>query len=425
MVLATLYLGYLLKRWLGKGDRASLLHGENSRRARQFKRKRSMMQKNMFDQGFHKMESASLPSGTTQYLLTPKVENGEGLVVIVHGFGMFSFVFQNFVEDLVGAKRQVLIYDTYGHGFSETSTTTYNMDLFLTQFKELLEYLELDHVTFSLFGHSMGGLLSAEIARRYPEKVEQLALLCPAGSSTINLSDCIKNKRLELFLIHLFHRLVILPVLGNWILRLLSLFSRRVLGERGTVPALELLSGKLSRIDSNHNMRPTGNRFVNMNAMVLEGFFFQARCNSVHVNAFQSILKNMNLMGNNAHVFAGCREAMLSYRAAGQKKGTAIQKANAASVSRDRIVIFWGTDDEYIPYEHVHKLKEIIPEAVIVSFPDCDHFLFLNRPAEFSAAALRFLRGEISRSPSAPIVNRMGRTPSTPIVNSRMGRMRY
>jgi len=360
------------------------------------------MQQDMLDQGFHKMESAKLASGTTQYLLTSKaVEDCSGLVVILHGFGMFSFVFQNFVEDLLVAKRRVLMYDLYGHGFSETSASTYNMDLFMTQFKELLVHLDLDRTTFSLFGHSMGGLLSAEIARRYPEKVEKLALLSPAGSSSVSLSDSINNRRLELGIIHLTHKIITCPVLGTCLLRLASLVSRKLLPK--TLPALELLSGKLSRIDSDQNIRPTGNRFLNMNAMVFEGLLYQVRCNSVHTHAIQSILRTMNLFGDNSHVFAGCREAMLSYRA--QDRGSAIQKPNSSSVSRDRIVIFWGTNDEYIPHEHLAKLAEIIPEASIVSFPDCDHFLFLNRPAEFSAAALRFLKGELNRSPSAPVVN--------------------
>lgn len=367
------------------------------------------MQQDMFDQGFHKMESAKLASGTTQYLLTSKgyIEDGSGLVVIIHGFGIFSFVFQNFVEDLLVSKRRVLMYDLYGHGFSETSASTYNMELFMTQFKELLEYLDLDKTTFSLFGHSMGGLLSAEIARRYPEKVEKLALICPAGSSSVSFADSINDRRLELGLIHLTHKIVTCPVLGTCILRVASLVIRKLLPK--TVPPLELLSGKLSRIDSDHNIRPTGNRFMNMNAMVFGGLLYQVRCNSVHIHAIQSILRTMNLLGDNSHVFAGCREAMLSYRP--QDRGLTIRKPNSSSMSRDRIVIFWGTNDEYVPHSHLAKLAEIIPEATIVSFPDCDHFLFLNRPAEFNAAALRFLKGEISRSPSAPVVNMRKSTP--------------
>eukprot|EP00397_Hematodinium_sp_SG-2012_P035647 GEMP01038369.1.p1 GENE.GEMP01038369.1~~GEMP01038369.1.p1 ORF type:complete len:414 (+),score=48.14 GEMP01038369.1:99-1340(+) len=395
LVLTITLLIYLFYRWARFGKNATSKGVQMARRRQMFDSARTktsrrfQAQTTMSKEGFDRGEFALLPSGVTHYLLSPDVDGSSGFVVLIHGFGVFSFIYQTFVDDLITSKRRVLAYDLYGHGFSETESDVYNLDLFVDQLIELLEHLHLNRTTFCLFGHSMGGLVATEFAQRYPNKIERLALLCPAGSARIRLSTSIRSRSVTFVAVQLAQMIfTMMGPSGVWLLATIT----RKMNKPFESQMLSAMCGKMKRVSSNAVMRSLGNRFLNMNAMILFGLQFQVLSNPHHTVALQSILKNMNLFGDHSGVFARCHDAMSTSTAlTGLKQGS-------------RIVIFWGTDDECLPHSNMEKLKIVMPSAQLVSFQDCDHFLFLNRPDEFSAAALRFLNGCTHRSPSAPVV---------------------
>lgn len=125
----------------------------------------------------HGKKSVALSGGKTAY----EFHEGEGsVVVLVHGFSIPSPVWDNTFDALTGADFRVLRYDLYGRGFSDRPDTKYNSDLFVTQLKELTAKL-VPGKKFILCGLSMGGAISVAFADKYPQSVEKLILIDPAG----------------------------------------------------------------------------------------------------------------------------------------------------------------------------------------------------------------------------------------------------
>jgi len=121
----------------------------------------------------------SLSQGKTYYEIHSN-DKGEGeWVVCVHGITWWSFCFNAMVPVLVANGYRVLVYDLYGRGLSDAPNVIYDLNLFVVQLHELLENLGISRA--SLIGTSFGGLVSAAFCVKYPEKVDRLTLVGPAG----------------------------------------------------------------------------------------------------------------------------------------------------------------------------------------------------------------------------------------------------
>eukprot|EP00948_MAST-09A_sp_MAST-9A-sp1_P003126 g3126.t1 len=223
--------------------------------------------------GFEPGEFVRLSRGRTHYILKGP-PNGQ-LVVLFHGFGVFSFVYQQVLETLTSQGYRVLCFDWYGNGYSDCPRhVRYDVDLFIGQAIELLDALSLNrshnnnnnqwnnpenqsnptnrgsnffsrsksadqahyhgsnssgggryrgapsssrgsrYEKIILLGHSMGGLLAANFARRHPERIKRLVLVSPAGTKVRN----IWKKSLYVNLIHLAHGLATAPIIGSFAL---------------------------------------------------------------------------------------------------------------------------------------------------------------------------------------------------------------
>ncbi|MCE9647670.1 MAG: alpha/beta hydrolase [Chloroflexi bacterium] len=125
-----------------------------------------------------------LSDGVTHYELAGGI-NGR-LVVLVHGFSVPSFIFDNTFEFLIKAGFRVLRYDLFGRGYSDRPRIAYNVEAFVRQLKELLDGLGLNHVT--LVGLSMGGPITTAFIDRYPDYVDRHVLIDPAGAKPVRLS---------------------------------------------------------------------------------------------------------------------------------------------------------------------------------------------------------------------------------------------
>jgi pimeloyl-ACP methyl ester carboxylesterase len=115
------------------------------------------------------------------------VDLGEGNappVVFVHGLGGN---WQNWLENLprVAQSRRVLALDLPGFGESEMPASKISISGYAELVDAWLERLGVGHV--AVVGNSMGGFIAAELAIRYPERVERLALVSAAGISITNL----------------------------------------------------------------------------------------------------------------------------------------------------------------------------------------------------------------------------------------------
>lgn len=142
---------------------------------------------------------ASLSDGIVHYRL--EGPDGGPVVVLIHGFRIPSFVWDDHIAPLTGAGFQVLAFDNYGRGFSDRPDGPYSAERTDRLIMELLDDLAITRPVH-LVGYSMGGATAAVFASRHPQKVRSLTLIAPAGT----------GERPG------FVRLVSTPVLGDWIM---------------------------------------------------------------------------------------------------------------------------------------------------------------------------------------------------------------
>jgi pimeloyl-ACP methyl ester carboxylesterase len=115
-------------------------------------------------------------------------DKGKGVrapVVLVHGFSVPYFIWDPTFDFLTKSGFRVLRYDLFGRGYSDRSKVRYDIDTFCGQLRELLDTLAFDRVL--LMGLSLGGPISATFTTRYPERVQKLVLIDPAGARSVVL----------------------------------------------------------------------------------------------------------------------------------------------------------------------------------------------------------------------------------------------
>ncbi|MDD2563645.1 MAG: alpha/beta hydrolase [Salinivirgaceae bacterium] len=102
-------------------------------------------------------------------------QNGQDIpLVFLHGYMETHAVFTSFIEQYL-PNRNVIAVDIPGHGKSEMLSSTQSMPQIAAQIVALLDVLNIE--SCSLYGHSMGGFVSQEIARLIPTRINVLGLL--------------------------------------------------------------------------------------------------------------------------------------------------------------------------------------------------------------------------------------------------------
>jgi len=198
---------------------------------------------------------AQLPQGVTHYQW---MGAGSGkILVCIHGLTTPSFVWKRLAPGLALLGFRVLVYDLYGRGFSDRPAGRQTAEFFITQLDDLLEHEGVADQQLTIMGYSMGGSIAASFVARYPERVERMILLAPAGMRTVSSG--------------LFRFVRDVPILGDWVMLAfypatlrkgieeegepeISTLQERELDYRGFVPAvLSSLRGMLSeRLEDAH-----------------------------------------------------------------------------------------------------------------------------------------------------------------------------
>jgi pimeloyl-ACP methyl ester carboxylesterase len=115
--------------------------------------------------------------GRTRYYVFGNPEGKR--VVLVHGISVPCVIFKPLAKALADAGYCVLTYDLYGRGYSDAPGVLYDEALHTMQLYLLLQHMEWTkcHVV----GLSMGGGIATSFSHHYPDVVQSLTLLAPAG----------------------------------------------------------------------------------------------------------------------------------------------------------------------------------------------------------------------------------------------------
>lgn len=106
-------------------------------------------------------------------------DSSKPVIVLVHGLSTPMCIWDKNICELSNYCC-VIRYDLYGRGNSARPMVRYNSDLFVNQLYELIQALALS-LPVSLVGLSMGGAIVSDFSVRYPEMVDKVVLIAPAG----------------------------------------------------------------------------------------------------------------------------------------------------------------------------------------------------------------------------------------------------
>lgn len=126
---------------------------------------------------------------------------GEGpVVILIHGIASSSVTFSELVPRLSGTHRVISI-DLLGFGESPVPVgATYTLEEHVQAVRHTIVTLKL-RAPFVLVGHSMGSLIAARYAARFPRDVSKLVLVSPPiYVSPAEISDPLQRAAMDLYL---------------------------------------------------------------------------------------------------------------------------------------------------------------------------------------------------------------------------------
>ncbi|WCK54221.1 lysophospholipase [Aneurinibacillus sp. Ricciae_BoGa-3] len=122
-------------------------------------------------------------NGTRLYRQSWRPDNPRAVVAAIHGLGSHSGGLKHIVDYLVPRGYVIHAFDIRGHGKSEGPQAFVNKSTdFLDDAARFLEIIQAEEPTLPLFllGHSMGGLVSLDIAMNKPEAIKGVIAIAPA-----------------------------------------------------------------------------------------------------------------------------------------------------------------------------------------------------------------------------------------------------
>jgi pimeloyl-ACP methyl ester carboxylesterase len=257
-------------------------------------------------------------------------QNGE-TVVLLHGFSVPLFIWDATVEELINQGFRVIRYDLLGRGYSDRPVAKYSTSLFVNQLEQLVEALNIQG-KINLISLSMGGVIAAAFAAKFPDRIKRLAFIDPAGFKL--------NLPLETELLRW-------PIIGEI---LLGLF----------------------------------NRFGNSN--IVDGMladFYEPTQEAVDYFV-PRYKEQMRYQGFKRALLSTLRQGVLD-------EDLAIFRA--LSSAKYPVQLIWGEDDQTVPFKHSNTFLELIPRTVFHPIPRAGHIPHFERPDLVNPFLIEFLKG--------------------------------
>ncbi len=271
--------------------------------------------------------------GYTVYYLDRGPKDGPP-VILLHGFLGSVIDWTNTFPALTEAGYRVIAYDRPPFGLSDKRTAlNYSLQAMTDLTAALMDALDIDRA--AIIGHSAGGLVAANFALRYPERVEKLVLIAGAvgitgsaeeGSSPFRfLGNIDPDSPLAQNLIRTFFT-------GN--------FGQEMLGQAVNDPAAidpELLAKRE---------------------------------------------RGLKVKGWEGGLLAFVRDSLLPE--------SQIDLEQLRTVTRP-VLLVWGEADQIVPITVGEKLAELFPNDTWISYPDIGHLPMDEAPEQLNADLLEFL----------------------------------
>ena len=259
------------------------------------------------------------------------VDVGEGPVVMfVHGI---SGCWQNWLENIPRFARdhRVIAVDLPGFGASQLPVEMISISGYADTLDALLDVLGVGEVR--IVANSMGGFIGADLAIRYPARVERLVLAAAAGLSV----EFIRTRRKE----GLRHRAenVVFSGIGR-----VASFSPLLAGRGRLRSALLLLF-------------------------------------TAHPARLPSRLAYEQIKSSGKPGFSGALDALCSYPI----------RARLPEIACPTLIV-WGSRDLLVPVKDAALFERLISDSRVVIYKDTGHLTMLERPARFNADVHAFLQ---------------------------------
>ena len=258
------------------------------------------------------------------------VDVGEGdgnPVVFIHGL---SGSWQNWLENLpyFAQKRRCIAMDLPGFGYSPMPKEKISIKGYARQVDALCEQLGLGECV--IVGNSMGGFIAAELAIRFPARVERAVLVAAAGISITNL-----RRR---------------PLMTG----------ARMIGALGATSAAQTK--------------------VMVSRPRLRWFFtnFVFR----HPSRIAPDLMYECARGAGKPGFVDALDALTSYDF----------RDRLPDIEAPTLIV-WGDSDMLVPVEDADEFERLIPQSRTVIFDDTGHVPMLERPLTFNDLLADFVEG--------------------------------
>jgi pimeloyl-ACP methyl ester carboxylesterase len=253
-------------------------------------------------------------------------EAGSEVILLHGGNGSIEFWLYNLAA--LAQQHRVYAFDMVGAGKSDYPDADYSLTYQAEFLKSFMLALGIESAT--LVGNSMGGAVSLQFTRLYPDRVDRLVLVDSMGlGKEINLGI----------------RLITLPAIINMLRP-----------SRWMIPAM---------LRSNfYNGRELPPEWIELRYPV---FAIPGR-NKVILQLGQS---NFTLRGVRQDVYQPIVDSL-------------------PQITQPTLII-WGDCDRIIPVKHAYIADKGLPNSQLQIFPKCGHHPYLEYPDRFNLSVLEFL----------------------------------
>ncbi|KAI8088991.1 Alpha/Beta hydrolase protein [Halteromyces radiatus] len=258
-------------------------------------------------------------------------------VLLIHGISTGASTYDKVGRILAENNHRVLVFDLWGRGYSDAPAMHYDDSLYVTQVALLLQKVGWNKM--DVVGVSLGGGIASSFTAFYPEMVNKLVLIAPAGLMEPNDMPWTGKLARHSFMRHI----VSLPFVRPLALVAIKNFYKSVRRDPLNEESQKIASIALYQFEHHPG-------------------FLRAFLYTVSDFPFYGLHDRYETVGQY------CRNSSL------------------------QVLALWGDADKTVPFENVKLLKRYIPEATIEVYPGGGHDIIITQANKIASDILQFLQ---------------------------------